>query len=98
LTPVLYTKTSKPSGRRLDTASLPSGVTITPTYRIDDAAEVVQSEFAMGSGDTKKVATIAPGTFKRIVYGFDIASSGTATPKIYGATLQWNPKYDQKSF
>jgi hypothetical protein len=83
---------------QLDTASLPSGVTITPTYRIDDAAEVVQSEFAMGSGDTKKVATIAPGTFKRIVYGFDIASSGTATPKIYGATLQWNPKYDQKSF
>lgn len=81
----------------LDTSTLPSGVTITPTYQIDNAAEQTQTEFAMVAGDVRKVATIQNGMFKRIVFGFDGTSTATSTPIIYAATLLWNPYADRKS-
>jgi hypothetical protein len=79
------------------TAALPSGAAITPVYKIDDAAEQVQTEFAMTTADTEKQAEIT-AQFKRIVYGFDIACTGTITPVIYADALKWNPLADQRSF
>jgi hypothetical protein len=78
-------------------AVLPAGVTITPTYRVDDDAEVSQTEFAMSTGYTEQVAIISKN-FKRIVYGFDISCSGTTTPTIYADSLDWNPYIDRKGF
>lgn len=79
------------------TDALPSGVTITPVYRIDANAEIVQSEFVMNPGDSERIATIQTGNFKRITYGFDGVCSGTTTPVIYANTLSWNPYMDRRS-
>lgn len=81
----------------IDTDELPEGITITPTYRINDDAEQVQTEFAMTAGDSRKVATIQQGVFKRIIFGFDGASTGTISPTIYADTLEWNPLADRKA-
>jgi hypothetical protein len=79
----------------IDSAALPSGVTITPTYKLDDSAEQTLTNFNMTVGDKRKIATISQGLFKRIVYGFDIASTATETPTIYANSLEWNPLLDQ---
>lgn len=81
----------------IDTAALPAGATITPVYKIDNQAESVQTEFQMTQNDTRKVATIPTGTFKRIIHGFDGTSTGTESPIIYADTLQWNPLIGRKS-
>jgi hypothetical protein len=81
----------------INTAPLPSGVTITPTYRIDNDAEVVQTEFAKGEGESEIQANIKQGKFKRIVTGFDIASTGTETPIIYADSLEWDPLSEHRS-
>lgn len=81
----------------IDTSVLPSGVTITPTYQIDNAAEQVQTEFAIGTGSVRTVATIQNGTFKRIVVGFNGVSTATSSPVIYADTLLWNPYADRRS-
>lgn len=73
----------------IDTKALPAGVTISPTYRIDDNVEVVNT--SMAQGDTEIISTIQKGRFKRIVFGFDGTCSGTEAPVIYSDTLLWNP-------
>lgn len=71
------------------TDTLPVGVTITPVYSIDGAAEVPSAP--MGVGDTQAISAISTGLFKRIVFGFDGTCSGTVSPTIYSNALQWNP-------
>lgn len=84
----------------INVAALPTGATVTPVYRIDDDAEQVQTEFAITTGDTKAIMPFADNAkeFRRIVYGFDINCSGTATPYIYAANLRWNPLSGRSSF
>lgn len=83
----------------IDTVALPSGVTITPTYKIDDSAEVAQTSLAMTTGDTHVTAVIpsTSATFKRIKYGFDGTSTATTPAVIYADTLQWNPLPGRKA-
>jgi hypothetical protein len=81
----------------IDTAALPEGITIAPTYQIDNSAEQVQTEHAMGANEVRTVAPISNGVFKRIIVGFDGASSGTTSPVIYSDTLEWNPLIGRKS-
>jgi hypothetical protein len=83
---------------QINTGALPSGITITPTYKIDDGAEQVQTEFAMTTGDTDKVAVINQGVFRRIKIGFDGTSTASTTPIIYGESLSWNPLIDRRPF
>lgn len=82
----------------LNTATLPTDVTITPTYRIDNAAEQTLTEFAMAATEDEKVIPIDQGKFRRVVYGFDGTCTGTATPTIYADSLAWNPILGEKAF
>lgn len=82
----------------LDTAELPSGVSITPTIRIDSDAEISLTESAMQAGDEHKVATIKQGNFKRALIGFDgTIQPGSSTPIIFAASMEWNPYIDRKA-
>lgn len=79
----------------IDTATLPSGVTITPAHSIDDAADITHT--SMTTGDVHNIAGILQGKFRRITYGFDGTCSGTTPPVIYSLALQWNPLIDRNS-
>jgi hypothetical protein len=82
---------------QVNTAVLPPGVTITPTYRIDNDTEVVQTEAAKTEGKDEVQATILKD-FKRIVYGFDVACEGEElvnSPVIYADSLKWDPYSDR---
>lgn len=81
----------------IDTSILPGETTITPIYQIDNESEQIQTEFIMVAGDSRKVASIQQGIFKRIIFGFDGTSSGTTTPIIYADTLQWDPLIGRKA-
>jgi hypothetical protein len=76
-------------------SSIPAGVTITPVHSIDGGAYI--SEAPMATGATINTSAIKQGTFKRIVYGFDGTCTGTNSPSIYCATLQYNPLVDRSA-
>lgn len=80
----------------IDTEVLPSGVTITPTYKLDGAAEQSPTEFAMVATATGVIAVIPRGQFRKILFGFDGTSTGTTSPVIEAETLEWNPLAGQK--
>lgn len=71
----------------IDTETLPSDVSIAPTYSIDGAADVLGT--AMTNG-TETISTIRNGRFKSIEVGFDGTCSGTETPVIKSVALSWN--------
>ena len=89
----------------LETAALPTGTTITQTYKIDDNAEVSMTDATatMGVGDSHQVNVVKNTTngqkFKRIKIGFDgtTTSSTTTSPIIYADSLEWNPLFGRVS-
>jgi hypothetical protein len=79
----------------IDTLPLPTGVTITPVIKTNNATEVPLTEFALATGDEEKIAIIPPqnSKFRRITHGFDIAcdpATVTTSPIIYASALSWN--------
>ena len=89
----------------LETQALPTGSTLTHTYKIDDNAEqsLTDSTATMGATDKHKVVVIknttTGQTFKRIKFGFDgtCTSATTTSPVIYANSLEWNPYYERRS-
>lgn len=79
----------------LTTAALPTGVTLSNTYKIDNGTTQVQA--SMVTGATEVVDAIQQGNFKRIITGFDGTCTGTQTPIIYVQTLLYNPLTSQRS-
>lgn len=72
--------------------TIPSGVTVTPTYSRDGAA--YETATAMSTSDTVEVSAIRQGLFRRILYGFDgvCTTAVTTSPVIYAVTMQYNPQ------
>lgn len=88
-------KTKKALRMAIDTAAIPSGVTLTPIHQIDDSAE--ETHTPMSAGDTEITSTIQRGLFKRITVGFDLQITGTESPTIYADSLLWNPLPDERA-
>jgi hypothetical protein len=69
---------------------LPSDVSITIKYKLDRASSWSYGDAAT-SGTSTQFEFPTTRRFREIQYGFDVACTGTATPKITGITLEFNP-------
>lgn len=74
---------------RIDTKTLPSGVTITPKYKLDRASSwSYGTEFTSG---TSSITNLGNKAFREIQYGFDVACTGTTTPEILSVAFEFDP-------
>jgi hypothetical protein len=91
----LVRKRKKALRMAIDTEALPSGVTITPVYNVDNSSDV-SSEITITSGGTEAIVPIDKD-FRRIIVGFDGTSTAATPPVILAQTLEWNPLPAEKS-
>jgi hypothetical protein len=75
----------------IDTQALPANVSIVPIYQIDGGVVQSLTEATMGQNYTETTATIHQGNFRRILIGFDGASTAATPAVILADSLEWNP-------